>query len=71
MKGIGGRISGSDYSPFRKGAKGYVLSFGANERTKENIHPLQGLPLYGEDVIDYGQRPPYVKVLVWLAKPVP
>jgi len=24
---------------FRKEAKGIVLSFGANERTKENIHP--------------------------------
>jgi hypothetical protein len=40
-----------------------VLSFGANERTKENIHLLQGLPLYGEDVIDFGQRPPSLKVL--------
>ena len=29
---------------FRKEAKGIVLSFGANERTKENIHPHQGLP---------------------------
>ena len=24
----------------------YVLSFGANERTKENIHPLQGHIFY-------------------------
>ena len=39
------------------------ISFGANERTKENIHLLQDLPLYGEDVIDFGQRPPSIKVL--------
>jgi len=39
------------------------FSFGANERTKENIHLLQDLPLYGEDVIDFGQRPPSIKVL--------
>ena len=37
---------------------------------------LQPLPkplanLWQGDVIDYGQGPPYVKVLVWLAKPVP
>ena len=61
-----------DFIPsFRKETKGYVLSFGANERTKENIHLLQGLPLYWEDVIDYGQRPPYIKVLVCFTKPVP
>ena len=56
---------------FEKKQKEPVLFFGAKKRTKRSIHPLQGLPLYGEDVIDYGQRPPYVKVLVWLAKPVP
>ena len=36
-------------SSFRKEAKGNVLFFGAKKRTKRNIHPLQGLPLYGED----------------------
>ena len=49
----------------------YVLSFGANERTKENIHPIQGLPLYGKDAIDFRWEPPCIKILVWLAKPVP
>jgi len=28
--------------------------FGAKKRTKRNIHPIQGLPLYGKDAIDYG-----------------
>ena len=27
----------------------FVLFFGAKKRTKRSIHPLQGLPLYGED----------------------
>jgi hypothetical protein len=43
---------------FRKEAKGIVLSFGANERTKENIHPYQGLPLYWEDANRELQKPP-------------
>ena len=43
---------------FWKEAKGYVLSFGANERTKENIHPHQGLPLYWEDANRELQKPP-------------
>jgi hypothetical protein len=33
------------YSFFEERNKeGYVLSFGANERTKENIHPHQASP---------------------------
>ena len=56
---------------FEKEQKGLVLSFGAKERTKESIHPLQGLPLYGEDAIASGGKPPSGKVLVWLAEPVP
>ena len=43
-----------------------VLSFGAKERTKENITPPR--PPQGEDAIDFGQRPPYVKVLVCFTK---
>jgi len=31
-------------SSFRKEAKGNVLSFGAKERTKENIHPHHASP---------------------------
>ena len=31
-------------SPFRKGAKGNVLFFGAKKRTKRNIHLTQALP---------------------------
>jgi hypothetical protein len=38
-----------------------VLFFGAKKRTKRSIHPLQGLPLYGEDAIDSGQEPPSIK----------
>ena len=33
----------------RVNPRGIVLFFGAKKRTKRNIHPLQGLPLYGED----------------------
>jgi len=37
------------YSFFEERNKeGYVLSFGANERTKENIHPSQALPCMEE-----------------------
>ena len=39
----------------------------AQRKNERDIHPLQGLPLYGEDAIDSGQSPPSVKVLVWLA----
>ena len=46
------------YSFFEERNKeGFVLSFGANERTKENIHPHQGLPLYGEDANEKSQKP--------------
>ena len=54
--------------PFRKGTKGYVHFFGAKKRNQRNIHPHQGLSLYGEDAIDYGQKPPCVKVLVRFTK---
>ena len=42
-------FAGFPLPSFRKEAKGIVLFFGAKKRTKRNIHPLQGLPLYGED----------------------
>ena len=29
------------------------------------------VPLYGKDVTGSGGKPPYVRVLVWLTKPVP
>ena len=34
---------------FLERTKETVLFFGAKKRTKRSIHPLQGLPLYGED----------------------
>jgi len=46
-------------------------SFSDAENEPRDIHPLQGLPLYGEDAIDFGQRPPSIKVLVSLAEPLP
>jgi hypothetical protein len=45
--------------------------FSGAENEPIDIHPLQGLPLYGEDAIDSGQRPPSIKVLVSLAEPLP
>jgi hypothetical protein len=32
---------------------------------------LHQFPLYGEDVIDSGQKPPSIKVLVWLTSLCP
>jgi len=50
--------------------EGYVLFSGAEKRTKRDIPPTKAFPR-GKDAIDFGQRPPFVKVLVSLAKPVP
>ena len=41
----------SDYSSFRKGAKGNVLFFGAKKRTKRNIHPHQALDRWSTSVV--------------------
>ena len=40
---------------------------------KEDLKPLSKplANLWQEDVIDSGQRPPSIKILVWFAKPVP
>ena len=35
----------------------YSFSLAQRKRTKRDIHPLQGLPLYGEDAIDFGPCP--------------
>ena len=50
--------------------QGCCSFFGAKNEPR-NIHPIQGLPLYGKDAIASGGKPPSGKVLVWLAKPVP
>ena len=49
-------------SPFRKGTKGNVLSFGANERTKESIHLPQGPSLYGGDATDNLGKPQILRL---------
>ena len=49
-------------SPFRKGTKGNVLSFGANERTKESIHLPQGPSLYGGDATDNLGKPQIIRL---------
>ena len=49
-----------------------TLTFsGAEKRTKETSTLPKAPPVYGGGAIDSGQRPPYIKVLVWLTKPVP
>ena len=35
----------------------HSFSLAQRKRTKRDIHPLQGLPLYGEDAIDFGPCP--------------
>ena len=57
----GGRDDKGD-SPFRKGTKGNVLSFGANERTKESIHLPQGPSLYGGDATDNLGKPQILRL---------
>jgi hypothetical protein len=39
----------------------FICSFSGAENEPRDIHPFQGLPLYGEDAIDSGQRPPSIK----------
>jgi len=58
-------------SPFRKGAKGIVLLLFKKKRTEENSTFPKPLSTYKGDVIYFGQRPPYVKVLVKFTEPVP
>ena len=50
----GGILAGQALPSFRKEAKGYVHFSGAEKLNQRDIHLLQGLPLYGEDAIDYG-----------------
>ncbi len=42
-----------------KREEGFVLFSGAEKRTKRDIHPLQGLPLYGEDAVPKLGRPQF------------
>ena len=65
-------LPGIPLSPFfaRQSLAIFLLS-SVRRKKQRSIHPLQGLPLYGEDAICFGQRPAYAKVLVSLAKPVP
>jgi hypothetical protein len=44
--------------------------FGAKKEAKKHPPP-PSRPLYWAGVISSGQKPPSIKVLVWLAKPVP
>ena len=40
----------------------YVLFSGAEKRTKRDIHPHQGLPLYGEDATEKSGKPQFFRV---------
>jgi hypothetical protein len=48
----------------------YLTFFGAKKEAKKHP-PIPSPSLYGRDVTDSGQKPPYIRILVWLAKPVP
>ena len=48
----------------------FLTFFGAKKEAKKHPPP-PSRPLYGAGVTDSGGMPPYVRVLVWLAKPVP
>ena len=47
------------------------LTFSGAEKEAKRHPPNPSPSLYGRGVTDYGGKPPYVRVLVWLTKPVP
>ena len=49
---------------------GFLTFFGAKKEAKRHP-PIPSPSLYGRGVIDSGQSPPSIKVLVSLAKPLP
>ena len=56
---------------FSQGAALKLCPFSGAEKERKRHPPIPSPSLYGRDVTDSGQRPPYIRVLVWLAKPVP
>ena len=48
----------------------FLTFFGAKKEAKKHPPP-PSRPLYGAGVTDSGGKPPCVRVLVWLTKPVP
>ena len=49
----------------------FPLFLWRKEKRQKKHPPPPRLPLYGEDVIDSGQIPPSIKVLVWLTSLCP
>ena len=43
----------------------------AQRKYQRDIHPLQGLPLYGEDATENRGKPTIFRILVWLASLCP
>ena len=59
-------------SSARRKKQRYILLFILWRRERTKRHPPNPSPsLYGRGVTDYGGKPPYVRGLVWLTKPVP
>jgi len=50
---------------------GIFCSFSGAENESRDIHPLQGLHLYGEDATENHRKPMIFRVLVWLASLCP
>ena len=55
---------------FEKKQKDFLTFFGAKKEAKKHP-PIPSPSLYGRDVAASGRKPPSVRILVWLAKPVP
>ena len=52
--------------------RSFVLLLSLAQRKKQrDIYPNQAFPYMGRGVTDSGGKPPYVRILVWLTKPVP
>ena len=49
----------------------FSLTFSSVEKEAKRHPPNPSPSLYGRGVTDYGGKPPYVRVLVWLTEPVP
>lgn len=56
---------------FRKGAKGFCSFLWRKKKEPKKHPPITSSSLYGRDVIDFRQRPPYIKVLVSLSSLCP
>ena len=54
---------------FKERSVDLLLSL-TQRKKQRNIRPTKASP-QGEDATDYGGKPPCVRILVWLTKPVP